>query len=76
MPVKTEESKSSSNEPVAIDVTNTAGAALILGVSQSVLIRWRWERKGPTYIRLAQNLIRYRVSDLVEFLDRHKVRPL
>jgi hypothetical protein len=38
------------------------------------MIRWRSERRGPTYVRFAPNLVRYKISDLIEFLEKHLER--
>ena len=70
MRIATDESESST-------LKNTVQAAKFLGVSKAVMIRWRSERRGPTYVRFAPNLVRYKISDLIEFLEKHLVhRPL
>ena len=52
---------------------DTAHAARILGVTTHVMIRWRHERRGPPYIRLARNLVRYQVADLLNYMTAHRV---
>ena len=52
---------------------NTEEAARFLGVTPHVMIRWRHERRGPAYIKLARNLVRYRLSDLADFVEEHRV---
>jgi len=44
-------------------------AAARLGLQESTLRNWRYRGQGPKYVRLG-NRIRYRVSDLDEYLDR------
>lgn len=50
-------------------VTET-DAARYLAVSPSTLRRWRWVGKGPRYFRIG-NVIRYRTSDLDQFVGAH-----
>ncbi|WP_025323480.1 helix-turn-helix transcriptional regulator [Deferrisoma camini] len=50
-------------------------AAEILGLKNSgTLANWRSMRKGPRYVRLGR-LVRYRVSDLLAWLDEQTVDP-
>jgi hypothetical protein len=47
----------------------------ILGVSLSLLEKWRRDAKGPAFIRLeGQRAIRYRLSDVMTFVDERRVR--
>jgi predicted DNA-binding transcriptional regulator AlpA len=43
--------------------------AKILCCTKAALRRWRRERRGPRFVRLGR-LVRYRQSDLEEFVDR------
>ena len=43
--------------------------ARILSCTKAALRRWRRERRGPRFVKLGR-LIRYRQSDLEEFVDR------
>ncbi len=47
-------------------------AACILNCTKSALRRWRLERRGPPFVRLGR-LIRYRLSDLEEFIEKNLV---
>ena len=47
-------------------------AAKLLHVSARTLQRWREQRTGPTFIKLA-NRIRYPRAELIEFLAQHIV---
>jgi len=47
----------------------SAEAAALLSVSAKLLERWRGEGKGPEYIRLGYNMVRYKRSDLEKWLD-------
>ncbi len=48
-------------------------AAAFLGIPSSTLAHWRSERRGPPYVKLEGRLVRYRLSDLEEYLARHFV---
>src|SRR2546426_1843791 len=43
-------------------------AALFLNVTESALIRWQRERRGPKVIKYGR-IVRYRLKDLQDFLD-------
>lgn len=47
--------------------------AEFLGVTLASLRKWRWERKGPAFIKIGR-LVRYRKEDLEAWLDRQTVR--
>ena len=53
-------------------LVNEREAARLVGFSVAALIKWRREGRGPRYIRVGRS-IRYRVSDLVEWIQRHTV---
>ena len=48
-------------------------AAAMLNISDALLGSYRQSGIGPRYIKLPSGAVRYRVSDLVEFLDKHTV---
>ena len=43
-------------------------AALFLNVTESALVRWQRERRGPKVIKYGR-IVRYRLKDLQDFLD-------
>ena len=49
-------------------------AASMLGVAVQTLRNWRHTRKGPAYIKLGR-AVRYRLDDLVEYLDQRRIDP-
>jgi hypothetical protein len=49
-------------------------AAEILDVTKFCLRSWRTKKIGVPYVRVGR-LCRYRVSDLQQFLDAHRVEP-
>ena len=54
----------------------TKNAARILGVSPAMMERLRWLGDGPSYFHpTGGRLVRYRLSDLLVWIDRHRVSP-
>lgn len=51
----------------------TPQAAALLGLSSATLEDWRWQRKGPPYIRLSSGCIRYDEDQLTEWMEKHSV---
>lgn len=49
-------------------------AAQYLGVPESTLAQWRSQRRGPLFVKLELRLVRYRASDLEEWIGRHVVK--
>lgn len=52
-----------------VELINTESAAALLGVKPATLIAWRHRRTGPSFVGIGR-LIRYRPSDLLEWLER------
>jgi predicted DNA-binding transcriptional regulator AlpA len=52
----------------------TKEAAAFLGLSVIQLDVWRSKNQGPPYSRLTRQ-VRYRICDLIAFMDARKVRP-
>ena len=50
-------------------------AAPLLGVNVKTLQNWRWRGTGPAYIKASAKHVRYRMSDLNEYLEKHIVKP-
>jgi predicted DNA-binding transcriptional regulator AlpA len=48
-------------------------ASEFLGVPEGTLAQWRSQRRGPPYIKLEGRLVRYRSSDLEDYLSGHRV---
>lgn len=55
-----------------VKVVDQKTAAELLGVSTKTMEGWRWVHEGPHYIKMGR-LVRYRLSDLKDFIDRQKV---
>ncbi|MBE3604327.1 helix-turn-helix domain-containing protein [bacterium] len=54
-------------------------AAEFLGVSKKTIENWRQQGKGPRFVRLSRRAVRYRIADLLEFIQRktvdHEIAP-
>jgi predicted site-specific integrase-resolvase len=50
-------------------------AAQFLDVHPVTLGVWRHEGRGPTYIKVSPQNVRYRLSDLEQFLEERTVTP-
>ena len=48
--------------------------AEFLGVSKNTLEKWRWERRGPVFLKVGR-LVKYRLSDLESYLTNQEVQP-
>lgn len=46
----------------------TPEAAALLGLSVHTLNKWRWDGRGPRYLKLGKS-VRYRREDVEQFLD-------
>ena len=49
-------------------------AAEFLGVAVQTLRNWRNTRRGPAYFKIGRS-VRYRMGDLVEYMDVRRVNP-
>lgn len=54
------------------ELLNEAGAAEFLSVKPGLLQRWRFERKGPAFIKVGK-AVRYRRADLERFIEAGRV---
>ena len=43
--------------------------AEFLGLQPATLALWRVKKKGPPFVRISANCVRYRVQDLKEWID-------
>lgn len=53
-------------------LVDSVAAARFFGVSETTLARWRYEGKGPRYVKISDSrggTIRYRIIDLLEFIE-------
>jgi predicted DNA-binding transcriptional regulator AlpA len=66
-------SKFTSSQRDAERVLNTLEAATFCGLRPKTLESMRLSLRGPKFVRLSRRAIRYRISDLREWLDRQTV---
>ena len=59
------------NEIKAIDDVK---ASELIGVAVQTLRNWRFEGKGPPYIKCGR-AVRYRVKDLAEWMNKRRICP-
>ena len=48
---------------------NEKQAAHLLGISPKTLRNWRYEGRGPVYRKTGRGAIRYRISDILKFIE-------
>lgn len=48
-------------------------AAELLGLHEQSIRRWRMEGKGPGFIKLDSGGVRYRLRDVLDYLEKHQV---
>ncbi len=53
---------------------NSAQAAAFLGMTEEGLATMRKEGRGPSFVRASGKLVRYRIQDLRDFMNRHLVK--
>ncbi len=61
-----QESPSSNQLTILIDCET---AAHELGVTPKTLGQWRWNGRGPKFVRISRRCIRYRRADLNEWAE-------
>ena len=52
-----------------------AEAAKRLAVKPVTLLKWRYRRRGPAYIKTQGKLIRYRLADIDAFIETCRIDP-
>jgi predicted DNA-binding transcriptional regulator AlpA len=57
-----------------VSAFNEKGAADYLGLSVKTLQAWRFQSRGPKYIKLGR-AVRYRQVDLDAFVNDHTINP-
>ena len=54
------------------DLLLPSEAASILRLSEKTLANWRWKGNGPAFVQVAENRIRYRFQDLIDFVSSRR----
>jgi predicted DNA-binding transcriptional regulator AlpA len=62
--------------PISPRLLSPKEASEFLAVAESTLAHWRSERRGPVYVKLEGNIVRYRKSDLEKYIGSQLVEPL
>lgn len=61
----------------AVKLLSTQQVAEMLGVTEQCLRRWRQlGTTGPTFIKLGERFVRYRLPDVEKWLDKHSRTPV
>ena len=59
---------SAAAQTVAADLLLPAAVAERLGVSETMLARWRYTGVGPAYVQLTRKTLRYRAADVERYI--------
>ena len=54
---------------------NERQVSRLLGVTVAAVRRWRWQRRGPTYLKV-EGAVRYRLDDIERYLAGRTFDPL
>jgi predicted DNA-binding transcriptional regulator AlpA len=49
---------------------STPEAAAYLHISTKTMENWRWQSRGPDYVKVGRRSVRYQTSDLQQFVRR------
>jgi len=74
MPKVTDFSRANVEQLRADDHVGEDAATRLMGLSKFTLRNYRHLHKGPPYVRIGR-AIRYRVGDILDFLDSRKITP-
>lgn len=58
----------------AIGLFTPTDVAAMLGLSPHTLAMWRWEKKGPAFVKLGRNVF-YRLDDVKLWIDANQILP-
>jgi predicted DNA-binding transcriptional regulator AlpA len=59
-----------------LQLLTTKEVAAMLGVTPTTMAIWRYRGKGPTWVQLANRMVRYRSADVEAFVrERTVTRP-
>ncbi|MBL7180280.1 MAG: helix-turn-helix domain-containing protein [Desulfobacterales bacterium] len=57
-----------------IQAVNEVRAAEILSVAVQTLRNWRFQKKGPAYLKISR-CVRYKLDDLERYVESKRVDP-
>jgi hypothetical protein len=52
---------------------DTEQAARIIHIEPGTLQVWRYRKRGPSYVRYSHRCVRYKLSDVLAWIERHRV---
>lgn len=52
------------------DLVDEKYLADYLGITERALQAWRYRGKGPKYIKISARMLRYRIKDINDFLEK------
>jgi hypothetical protein len=55
-------------------IVDETKVAEIMDVAVQTLRNWRFQRKGPPYIKFGRS-VRYTLGDIEEYISRHQINP-
>jgi len=55
---------------MAQELLNTSTVARMLGISPRTLKDWRCKERGPKWISIGKNTVRYRMADVEQFINQ------
>ena len=55
-------------------IVNETRVAEIMDVAVQTLRNWRFQRKGPPYIKFGRS-VRYSLSDVKQYISKHHIDP-
>lgn len=69
-------SKKTASKTDSVFLVDSKEAASILGISSRTLANWRYEGRGPAYVRLGKNHspVMYRPCDVEDWIIEHQVK--
>jgi predicted DNA-binding transcriptional regulator AlpA len=66
---------SSHPSPAHNELLTERQVAQLLQIKAATLRKWRWEGRGPSYLKLAGSAVRYRRRDVDRFIAETAVEP-
>lgn len=57
-----------------LELLTDTDVAEILGITVKTLQQWRWKGIGPAYIKVGQGWVRYRPTDVSDWLEENRYR--
>ena len=62
------------HKEITVDLITEEEAAAVLGLKKATLQQRRWLKRPPAYVKMGR-FVRYRMADIVAYLDSCVVNP-